>query len=186
MENEQTINQSGLYCVAMLTRMNGAPIVLDQLKHHFNVQEQTFTALELARVVGEVGYKAKVINKDISHLKEGFYPVIVQHNSGDFALILKPDRNEESFFIQSVKEPRGEWVKEADLKRTIGDEIILIKKETSSLPYQTKFGFIWFFREARKYWKVLRDCVLASFFVQIFCATLSSCFHDCHRQGAWK
>lgn len=168
MEKESKINQSGLYCVAMLTRINGAPIGLDQLKHHFNGEEQSFSTLQLARVFGEVGYKAKVINKDISSLNEGFYPVIVQKNSGDFLLILKSDRKKSSFFIQSAEEPRGEWVKEVDLKQTIGDEIILIKKETSPLPHQTKFGFIWFLREARKYWKVLRDCILASFFVQIF------------------
>lgn len=165
---QNTNIQSGLLCVAIAAKLHGNPISMEQIKHHFGNDKNDIQLVELARIFQQIGFKAKPVNKDISKVPPGLFPIIAELKNGDFVLLGGKDEQEEKILVQRVGEARGSWVKIEELQENVGSQILLLKKQTTKQRSGQQFGLGWFVKSSRKYWTVLRDCLLASFFVQIF------------------
>lgn len=160
--------QSGLFCVAIAAKLHGNPISMEQIKHHFGNDKNDLQLIELARIFQQIGFKAKPVSKNLSKVNPGLFPIIAKLKNGNFVLVGGKDEQEEKVLIQEVGEARGRWVKIEELQEKLSDQILLLKKQTIQQRSGQQFGLGWFVKSARKYWSVLRDCLLASFFVQIF------------------
>jgi subfamily B ATP-binding cassette protein HlyB/CyaB len=159
---------SGLFCIAVISRMNGAPLEITQLQHQFGSRKSRLTPLELAGMFKESGINATPVKKDITTLKNRVFPVVAMLDSGDFVVLAKKDDEKHSILVQESARQRAQWISMDAIKSNLTDRIILVKKEVKQDERTEHFGLKWFFQAAIKYWTVLRDCVLASLFVQIF------------------
>ncbi len=160
--------QSALFCVAVIAKLHGNPISMEQIKHHFSTESGCLHAMELARILKEIGFKAKPVNKELSRLEPDFFPIVAELKDGSFILLGGKDEKEEKVLLHQPGGTRGSWIKIEKLLPKLSGQILLLKKQPLKQEQGKKFGLGWFLKAARKYWTVLRDCFLASFFVQIF------------------
>lgn len=167
---------SALFCVALWLKMAGRPVDAAQLAHHFagvfTNGATTNELLEVARILKELGCKAKVTQKAPAALDARVFPVIAEKKEGGFLLLAQLDRAQGRILIQEAGAPRGQWRALAELPAIAA--CILARPgqkngdEAGDQASRQDFGFFWFLKAARKYSGILRDCLLASLFVQIF------------------
>ncbi len=168
MSEQKTNLKSALFCAAIVSKIHHSQVSIEQIKHLFGGFEGEMKAIKLAEIFKEIGFKATVIKKDLRKIKPAFFPLIGQLKNGDFILLAKLGDKDGSILIQKHGEKRGQWVNLEDLKNQLLPQILLFKRQTERLGQVTDFGIKWFLKASMKYWSVLRDCLLASFFVQIF------------------
>lgn len=159
---------SALFSIAVISRMNGTPLEMSQLQHQFAAGKTQLTPLELTALFKESGINAVPAKKDIATLKNEIFPVVAMLNSGEFIVLAKRDDEKHSLLIQESSRPRAQWISVDAIKPNLTDRVILLKKEGKQEERTERFGLKWFFLAAIKYWTILRDCILASLFVQIF------------------
>ena len=168
MKNQESNLKSGLFCVAMISRFHGFPIDIKQLQHHFSRSKNAITSIELARVFKDVDITAKLVEKKIEEFKPTFFPLVAKLSSGDFVVVAQYDSSNQKVLVQRSSNERALWEPVAEFQPNLTRKVLLLKKNPAKAGVQKEFGFKWFLRAAAKYWNVLRDCVLASLFVQIF------------------
>jgi len=166
---KQTSNfQTGLFCVTIISKLNGAPISSEQIKHHFSRSNINLAPLQLVGVFREIGIHAKLYKKDIGKLKSAYFPVVAEFRSGEYVVLAKYNKQDKSILVQRSTGERPTWESVEELRPQLVEHLILLKKKSTSDGVRKEFGLKWFLRAAAKYWPILRDCVLASMFVQIF------------------
>ncbi|BHH84978.1 peptidase domain-containing ABC transporter [Desulforhopalus sp. 52FAK] len=168
MSNKESNLQSGLFCVAIISRLSGFPINNEQLQHNFNSSKESITSIELARVFKEINVSAKIVDKKLSQFKPAFYPLVAQLQSGEFVVVAKYDSSQQQVLVQKQSDERATWQPVDEFQAKISGKILVVKKNVAQEGIQKEFGFKWFLAAAAKYWNILRDCILASLFVQIF------------------
>ena len=124
--------------------------------------------MELARVFQEIGISAKVVEKNITGLKSVFYPVVAELQSGEFVVLAKQSKETQSVLVQRCADERAAWVHLDVLPHELSGKLLLLKMNSEKTGMQKEFGLRWFLQGAAKYRNILRDCMLASMFVQIF------------------
>ncbi len=168
MSKEKSNLQSALFCAAIVAKIHQSPVTLEQIKHQFGRSGNSLQPIELAGILNEIGFKTTVVKKDLTKIKPGFFPLVGQLKNGPFVLLAKLGEKNSTVFVQKFGEDRGEWIDIEELKKQLFNKMILIKKQTEKQGDVVNFGLKWFFQASLKYWSVLRDCLLASFFVQVF------------------
>ncbi len=168
MSEQKTNLTSALFCAAIVSKLHQSPVTMEQIKHFFGGFQGDMQPIKLAEILHEIGFKATVVKKELEKIKPAFFPLIGQLESGDFILLVKSGDKDGSVLVQKPGEKRGQWVSITDLKKQLQSQVILVKRQTEQHGQITDFGIKWFLKASMKYWSVLRDCLLASFFVQIF------------------
>lgn len=168
MGKELQVKNSAMFSVAMITRMIGRPISLEQIKHNFPTNFDGDGLLVLSSVFKQVGIRTKIVEKNLAGLKPNLFPIIVQRNDGLFSLIPQIDSKNSKVLVQNFGDKRAAWFSIDDCEKEIRPEVLFLKEESATTQQKASFGFRWFLDESKKYWKVLRDCFLASLFVQLF------------------
>lgn len=168
MEKKQKIKNSAVFSVAMATRLSGNPIGLDQIRHNFPSDFETNGLLVLSSVFKQVGIKTKVTRKGLAALNQKLFPVVVQRNDGLFFLVSKIDKDNGRVLVQSHGDQRAAWFTIEEFEENTASDVLLLKQDTAVIQSSGSFGFRWFFEESKKYWRIMRDCLLASLFVQLF------------------
>lgn len=152
----------------MISRLNGFPLDINQLKHQFQNSSHSLTMIELARVFREIDTTVKIEDKKLEQFKPAYFPLVAELRSGEFAVVAKYDDSNKRVLVQRSSDTRATWQEIDSLQQELTDRILLVKKNQANTGVQKDFGFRWFLSAAAKYWNVLRDCVLASLFVQVF------------------
>lgn len=160
--------QSGIFCVAIISKLIGAPISLEQVKHLFSGVKEKLALLQLASIFREVGINAKLYEKDITNLKSAYFPVVTELKSNEFIVLVKYDKLRKTMLVQRGSSKRATWEPLIELQIHLTNRLLLLRKYPAKDGAKKEFGFTWFLRAASKYWSILRDCVLASMFVQVF------------------
>ena len=111
---------------------------------------------------------AKLVDKKLDQLKPAFFPLVVELQSGEFVVLAKYDNSNQKVLVQRRTAERSTWQSVDELQSRLTDNVLVVKKNPAKSGVQKEFGFKWFLAAAAKYWSVLRDCVIASLFVQIF------------------
>lgn len=167
MKNNNSNLQSGLSCMGLMSRFKGSPLDMQHLKHLFSVRSDNIDLIELALLFKEAGMEAKPISKAVEELRSTYFPVISMMKSGEFALIAAFDREKKSVLVHRYDEERASWISLENFRNLTTGWLLLFTQHTDE-GARGGFGFKWFFRAASKYRNILRDCVAASMFVQLF------------------
>lgn len=165
---ETTNHHSGLLAAAIICKLHGNPLDPEQLRNRFASTKQSLTPLQLARICGELGVKAKVIRKDLGAVEPAHFPLIALLNDGQFAVVARLDAQGRTALFHDSDGSRGQWLDIALLGERLSGTLVLIRPSGDMAATRTPFGFSWFLGAAGKYRAILRDCLLASLFVQVF------------------
>lgn len=157
--------KSALFCMALLSRQKGKRLNVEALKHHFG-HLQTMDEAEVVRAFRDMDMKAsgvKLTRRTVSSLslpaivcgRHGDYCVL-QSVSGDEALVHRyGHQNADTVSVQTL------------LGDSTGRAIVASPSEGAS-ENGKRFGPGWFLRTIFKYRAVMRETLIASFFVQLF------------------
>ena len=157
-----------LYCIALWLKMRSIPVENEHLAHHFGLEEAT--PLGVARILTRLGCKAKVDKGLPPQPDIRLFPLIAAKKDGGFVLLAKYDAESGRFLVQTPGAIRAIWQNEEELGGIAA--VVLARPQPGKAQANAggqegrKFGIAWFFQTAKKYTGVLRDCLLASLFVQ--------------------
>ncbi len=146
------------------------PVDLKHLQHNFAAFSCNDHWLQLKRVLLELGFKISSTRKSAQDLRDRDFPVLVRfREKGDFAILLQRKKDGGDVYLQKASGERASWIALNELQEHLEQEFVSVKKKTE-MPEEmaSSFGLSWFLRAALKYKTILRDCILASLFVQLF------------------
>lgn len=160
--------ESGLFCVAVILKMYGMPIETEQLSHHFTGVREDVSSYDIARILSELGCKTTVSQKALDGIQESLFPIVAETRSGDFVVVAKSDNDGKRMLVQDASSTRAVWTTVESLREVLSGTVVLSRRPEECSSGEQEFGFKWFFKTAMKYRGVLRDCLFASMFVQVF------------------
>src|SRR6266581_2166687 len=140
-------NDQGLFTLAMLLRIHGTAAEQPQLRHRLGSAAVGVT--EMLRCAKQLGLKARAVRTTWVRLAQTPLPAIAALKGGGFLLL--GGAGKDRVVVQRSSTPRPE---------------ALSRAEFSDLA--RRFDITWFLGAIRKYRHLLREVLIASFFLQIF------------------
>lgn len=160
------INRSALVGLALLTRQKSISVSIGELSQNFS-HVPHIGQRDIVRGLADLEIKSKWVAaraKDVSKLP---LPALVELSSGEYALIIQA--NGEQVMLQTQNASRASSVSHDEFDQTSAGQVLLIvKDDEASAENEREFGFKWFLKTIFKYRSIMRETLLASFFIQIF------------------
>lgn len=166
-ENPSNLH-SALFCISMASRIVNKPVSSDRLRQILDVADTPATLHHLARALAEINIRTRPSRKKLNRLKPHHFPAIGRRRDGDFVLLAACDQTTTSIVTEHYSDERQRLQPIKELAEELTGELLLIRGPDSLREKYHAFGLRWFLREAVKYHGVLRDCLLASLFIQVF------------------
>lgn len=161
-------HHSGLLSAAIISKLHGNPLDFEHLQNRFASAHSSLTPLQLARIFTELGIKAKVVKKDLATVDPAHFPLVAEGVDKEFAVLAAFDQHKQSILFHQHHGERGQWLDIAALRQRLSGNLILLRPRSEHAGHKQNFGFSWFLQAAGKYRAILRDCLFASLFVQVF------------------
>lgn len=159
---------SAIFCLLMSGRMHGRHLSYEQLYHNFFKENRKYDGSYLCKTIKNIKLNVKIINTKLDKIKNSVFPLIAETGAGEFFLILKRDQEEShKYLVQKYGDNRATSVTIQENSDLLA-KFISVRAAEKQTREDNAFGFSWFFKASMKYWHVLRECILASIFVQIF------------------
>ncbi len=157
---------SGLACLVMLLRFLQVGADPAQLKHQAGNGQENFDADEIVK-------SAKSLKVKAVHTKIGFekllsvpLPAIACHKNGSFFLIAQI--NETEALVQHPQEAGPRKISHDTLRGIWNERLIFLTTRSQIAGGMRKFDVSWFIPSLVRYRHILRDVLVASFFIQLF------------------
>lgn len=158
--------KSAVFCMALLSRHLGRRLNIETLKHRFG-HLRAMGGSELVRAFQEMGMKARAVPLTRRKLRSLPLPVIATDRDGEYFILLSVNRNEA--LVHRYGHAESETMTVDDLIKNSAGSVILASCENDAEAQNTAlFGLKWFLRTIFKYQSVMRETLIASFFVQLF------------------
>ncbi|MFC6633230.1 type I secretion system permease/ATPase [Microbulbifer taiwanensis] len=157
---------SGLAALIFLARFHQVAADPEQLRHHYGIGGQKFGESEIVRAARRLQLKARSFSSSWDKLSDLAQPAIVELNDGSYVVLARVSGDKVLIQRPSGGSPET-LLKEAFLSQWNGRLVLVAKR--SLLPGMSgKFDISWFIPAILKYKHLLRDVILASFFIQLF------------------
>ncbi len=173
MENIQK-DSYDLAALVLGARILGVAADAKQLKHQFGLDQQNSGSsknLNLLKAAKYLGLEASAVKAPLGELVNGPFPFLLkvdeQTDTPKYLLVVKV-QNQTKFLTQNPAEQAPKVIELAELASRFSGEVILLTKRHKLLSEQGKFGLRWFIPALMKHKKLLKEVLLASFFIQIF------------------
>ncbi|TBW48119.1 type I secretion system permease/ATPase [Marinobacter halodurans] len=157
---------TGLAALVMLARYHKVAADPKQLRHHFATHNSTFQGADLVRAARYLKLRARAHHTDWSKLPELSLPAIGQVSNGQFVIIAQV--SEDEVLIQDPLAGGPEKLSKEEFHKRWTGKIILVTKRSTLPSLGGKFDISWFVPAILKYKHLLRDVIIASFFIQLF------------------
>ena len=159
-------NNSALVCMAFVMRQKGIKINMAELGQFFS-HVPDINADEMQRGLQDIEVKSKWVSTKAKQLLTLPLPAIVQLQNGHYAVLVKVSGNE--VLLQHYNAQRPELITvEQFYENCSGAVLLLVEDSVEVAQNQQEFGFKWFLKTIFKYRSVMREVLLASFFIQLF------------------
>ena len=158
---------TGLAALVTGARLLGLAADRQQLFHLFGSVSDTDSTLSILKAAKHLGLKAKAVKAPILELSKGPFPLIAKTESGQYLLVARAV-DETKLLIQDPQKTNPDTVEIEEFEHQYSGECILLTKRHKLLSDSSKFGFRWFIPALLKYKKLLREVLIASFFIQVF------------------
>lgn len=157
---------SGLSSLLILARFHQVAADHGQLNHQFGTRGEYFGHSEIVRAARHLKLKARPSSTQWDKLISLSLPAISESKDGSFFVVARIEGDE--VLIQDPASSAPEKLaKEEFLERWSG-KLILISKRSLLPGLDDKFDISWFIPAILKYKHLLRDVIIASFFIQLF------------------
>jgi subfamily B ATP-binding cassette protein HlyB/CyaB len=120
----------------------------------------------IVRLVRSAGLKARFIQSDPSRLLKTRLPALARHRDGSFFIIGRCEA--EKVLIQTDLGQPPQLVDWPSFEALWSGGLLLVTRRASLTDLGREFGIAWFVRAMWKYRPILRDVLVASFFLQVF------------------
>ena len=157
---------TGLAVLVMLARYHQVAADSSQLRHHFGTHENPFQKSEILRAARHLKLKARALNARWEKLSSISLPAIAETTDGGYVVLAKASDDEVLIQDPLAKAPET-LTKDQFLERWSGG-LILVSKRSLLPGGGDKFDISWFIPAILKYKHLLRDVIIASFFIQLF------------------
>lgn len=157
--------KSGLFCVALLARLKGIRISTEALARRYG-QCPAVSRPELVHILQELGFQSADRKISARRLKSLPLPAIIELEDAQFALLLAVDKK--GALVHFLGEENAKTIPGKSLVNASTGFAILAEPETKSQKKTEKFGLEWFLQTLTKYRAIVRETLLASFFIQLF------------------
>lgn len=165
--------KTALYCMAALTRLKNERLSIDLLKRQFGHMRE-FTPDDLIRGFKDVEMNARAVPLEKKSLAKIPFPGIVLMGGQDADALSQGEyvvvhrlQGEEIYF-QRLGEQQLMSISVDDFLKYSHGEIVLLTNANAKDAQEPEFGFRWFLHTIFKYKSIMRETLLASFFVQLF------------------
>ena len=101
--------RSGLFCLGLMSRLHGAPISAEQLRHQFSTGRDEMEPLMLARAFRRIGFKARLVDKALTRLRPELYPVVAPLRGGGYAVLARLDADKGQVLVQEEGRAQPRW-----------------------------------------------------------------------------
>jgi len=157
--------KSALFCMALLSRQKGMRLNVEALKHHFG-HLQTMDESEVVRAFHDMDMKARGVTLTRRTLKSLSLPVIVCGRNGGYCVLQSISGDEA--FVHRYGQANAETVSLRTLLHESKGRAIAASPTDGQSEREERFGPAWFLRTIFKHRSVMRETLIASFFVQLF------------------
>lgn len=157
--------KSALFCMALLSRQKGQRLNIDVLKQRFG-HLPAMDEAEVTCAFRDVDMTAQGVALTRRGLQSMSLPVIVCRRDGDYCLL--QSLSGDKALVHRFGQPNAETVSlDALLNESTGRAIAAASADEESAG-AAHFGPRWFLRTILKHRSVMRETLIASFFVQLF------------------
>jgi subfamily B ATP-binding cassette protein HlyB/CyaB len=157
-------NDQGLFALALLLRVHGVAAEQSQLRHRMGSPKIGVT--EMLRCAKDLGLKARAVRTTWKRLARTPLPAIAALKGGGFLLL--GYAGTDKVLVQRASMPRPEVLSRAEFEALWSGGLILMARRASLSDLTRRFDITWFFGAIAKYRHLLREVLVASFFLQIF------------------
>lgn len=161
-ENHQLDLKSGLYSIGLIARQHDIKLSMSDLQQQFGHFAE-FPQEELLRACTDLGINSELVDIDANSISKLTLPAIVQIDKQ--YMVLKSIDDKE-VIVHAFGEAQDLAYDISHFIEQCGGQVILIGHEQRS--DESHFGFKWFIQSIWKYKAVMRETLLASFFIQLF------------------
>ncbi len=156
---------SGIFSMALLSRHKGERLSADILVQNFG----HLTAMDesgLMVAFKEMGYKTKPLSFNAKNIEKLPLPCIVVLKDQTYAVLLGV--SEGDALLHTMADKNAVKVPVEDLIEDSAGRVILAVPDDATDLNESKFGLSWFLSTLFKYRSIMRETLLASFFIQLF------------------
>ena len=163
--NKDEPHINGLICFHLMLQYLKQTVDIEVIQHEFCPDGGDITPDSIIRASKKLKLRARKLKIKPDRLKTSNFPLIAETVSGDYFLICAV--NGEKVLIQQGQQV-PETITVDDLwQRWQGHAIAITSRDTTSIGLN-KFDLSWFIPAIVKFRYLLRDVVIASFFIQLF------------------
>jgi subfamily B ATP-binding cassette protein HlyB/CyaB len=158
-------DDGGLECLVALLGYLDRPADPDQLRHLLGKAGESVTPTDLLRLAKRLEVKARLVKARSSDLGDYPLPAIACLNDGRYTLLLKAD--DERALLFDPTEQRPVTMPIAEFEASFAGQLIVMTTRERIAGVARAFDVTWFIPAIVKYRHLLRDVLVASFFLQI-------------------
>jgi subfamily B ATP-binding cassette protein HlyB/CyaB len=153
----------GLAVLVMMLQCHGIGANAGQIRHAFGAK---IGVTEMLRCAKHLGLKARERSSRWLRLASTPMPCVAVLGDGQFLLLGKV--GEDKLIVQSPHAPRPEMMSRAEFERVWTGRLVLMTRRAGLTDLARRFDITWFFGAIHKYRRLLREVLVASFFLQLF------------------
>ena len=150
--------------MALAAKFKSIPVSGSELQQKFG-HLSSFSITELKRAFSELGIHANNVKVNAKSIQKMNLPAILEVN-GEYILLKEIDGEVATIFEYGEQETKSYELD--SLLNACGGQIVLIGEDISNAEQQQKFGFKWFVSAIWQYKSIMRETLIASFFIQLF------------------
>jgi subfamily B ATP-binding cassette protein HlyB/CyaB len=155
-----------LACFVALLGFLGISAEPDQLRHELGIKSGGMTTADLLRLAKRLGVRARQVRADAGRLERYPLPAIATMSDGSRVILLQAAGGRVLLFAPDKDAaPRTQPL--TDFTAAFGGELLLMTTRERVAGATRAFDITWFIPALVKYRSLLRDVLLASFFIQI-------------------
>ncbi len=156
---------NGLECFAALMSFFGKAVDTGQVRHDLGIGSRPVQTEDILRAARAFEAKAKAVKAGIESLTRKPLPCLARCRDGSFVVLLQASKDQVLVFNPSDPQPRA--IAASDFFHVYAGELILLTTREHLVATGKVFDVTWFIPAIIKYRHLLRDVLLASFFLQI-------------------
>ncbi len=158
---------SGFECLALVARFHQQAADASQLQHHFGRTDgNECDGSTLVRATRSLGLKASLKHVKWKQLSQLALPAVAATRDGRWVVLARA--SEDKVLIQSPDNASPKILNQEEWEALGSGQILLVARRGLLAAAKKHFDISWFIPALLKYKHLLRDVVIASFFIQFF------------------
>jgi subfamily B ATP-binding cassette protein HlyB/CyaB len=156
---------TGLASLCLIARFFGVPAEPAELARRHLPGSSGASAEDLVRIARKLGLKARLVATRWDRLGKTPLPAIAEDRDGAFVVVTRFIDNK--LLVQRPAEPRGRLFERAEFEKAWSGRLVLLGRRASITNLPDIFDLRWFAGAVQRYWHIIGEVVVASFFLQL-------------------